>query len=293
MKKKIIIVALIICTISLVFTMAGCSQELTLHDAYENMKNAYDLSAQQDIYYYKQKIITDVANKNMLQQNVNVYSPLIKQKNDYVFEYDELGRYKNLAVDVWTSDYDGVLKKSQTQYYLAAKANTKDDKKTYKDIVKYTFTPREGTVNDQYVEADAYTFVDSVMFKNKFALINLIRDIGEIQESDIVFDAEMHPAHTASRTMKIVNFGFTLKEEYFTRYKEKYGVDSLLSGGDRIFVETAYDRLSNIQVFKYVDPANPKVEDEIYDLKIVYYGPKLGYTTVDYSKMILNTDLLK
>lgn len=293
MKKKLVIITLIICTVSLVFTMSGCSESLSLSDAYKNMIDAYSLSSEQDIYYYKQKIFMGDTLKNLKTMNVNVYSPLIKQKKDYVFEYDELGRYKNLAVDILLSDYDGEnTKKTETNYYLAGKVNTKADKKNYKDIIQYNKTLKDGTTTRQYVEQDAYALVESEIFKSKYALSVLIRDIGEIQESDIIFDAELHPAHTASRTMNIVNFCFSLKEEYFTRYLEKYGEESSFKGGDRIFVETAYDRLSDIQVYRYVDKNNPKIEDEIYDLKMVYYGPKLGYGTVDYSKMTLNENLI-
>lgn len=293
MKKKLIIIALIICTVSLVFAMSGCSQTMTVSDAYKNMMDAYNLSLEQDIYYYKQKIFTGEMLKNLKSMNVNVYSPLIKQKKEYVFEYDELGRYKNLAVDIWLSDYDGEnTKKTETNYYFAGKVNTKSDKKNYKDIIQYTKTLKDGTSSTQYVEKDAYALIESQIFKSKYALSNLIRDIGEIQESDIIFDAELHPAHTASRSMNVVNFCFSLKEEYFTRFLEKYGEESSFKGGDRIFVETAYDRLSDIQVYRYVDKNNPKIEDEIYDLKMVYYGPKLGYGTVDYSKLMLNENLI-
>lgn len=293
MRKKLVIIALIICTVSLVFTMSGCSESLSVSDAYKNMIDAYNLSLEEDIYYYKQKVFSGETLKNLQSKNVNVYSPLIKQKKEYVFEYDELGRYKNLAVDISLSDYDGQnTKKTQTDYYFAGKVNTKADKKNYKDIIQYSRKNKDGSSIMQYVEKDAYDLVESEVFKNKYALSNLIRDIGEIQESDIIFDVEMHPSHTASRTMNIVNFCFSLKEEYFTRYYQKYGEESKLKGADRIFVETAYNRLSDIQVYRYADKSNPKIEDELYDLKIVYYGPKLGYKTVDFSEMKLNENLI-
>lgn len=300
MKKKIILIAIVITLIiCLAFAMTSCKQSMSLQEAYDNLMTSFDNSMKEQVFLYNEIKRSGKDNKDIFTRSVNVYSPLIDQKKGgYEFEYDEQGRLKDLAITAQESDWRQDIN-ANTFYvsYTATKADTKKTKKEYKDILMRTVARRgldekKETKVETYDEIDAYTFRDSEAFA-RFELVERIKVLSTINLEDIVFNNDGKKFY-ASKIAKVTTFAFALSDEYYARYLAEYGVESPLKA-DKIFIETAYNRISNICLYNFVQAGTilPEVEDEIYNIKITYYGPIIRPVRVNYEEMTRANDLLQ
>lgn len=300
MKKKGILIAIvIILVVCSAFSMTGCKKPISLNEAYDNLVLSLNNSLKEQVYLYNEIRRSGADNKDVFTRTANVYSPLIDQKKGgYEFEFDEQGRLKNLAITASESDWRKELDANTFHVsYKATKADTKKTKKEYKNILMRTVA-RRGTGDEKekkvetYDEIDAYTFRDSEAFA-RFELSERIKVLSTIKFEDIVFEND-GKKHYATKSAKVMAFAFKLSDEYYERYLAEYGVESPLKA-DKIFVETAYNRISNVCLYNFVKAGTilPEVEDELYNIKIAYYGPIIRPVRVKYEEMTRANDLLQ
>lgn len=266
MKKKITLTVVIVLTLALfVGIFSGCAVPInSLEEVKELYSTAIANSKKAEIYYWKETILnTGAANKTSFKR-FNLWAEL----KNYEPALNEDGSYANLVANYY-EEYDS--KEILNMTVGKSKGASKKD-----EVKNYQFnTTHEGTKTirtkkpmsiDEYLLTDEYKAV---------SLSTMIAELDHLTVDDMDFDAK---GGAKGRKLNVVSLTFKIRPEYLTRYKEETGKDSLFAGSSKVFIEIAYDRITNITTYveQGIENSNGMtVEVEKYKLQITYYGPKI------------------
>lgn len=287
MKKKIAFVAVVAIVLSLLSCVfVGCAKKTSSEDAFLNMKNCIVNSLKEDIYYYKKVVHRADELKSVDIMNVNIFSPLNSKEE---FEKNDDGTYKNMKASIYKSNYEHTTKLTNNSEYFVGSSVSAESKKNSADYMLQHITTQQNVVagGKNKIESTEtflrtpYTVNDLVKSKNfvdGYSLNAMLFDLNQVTFEDIVFDVKN--GAEASKQTKVTKFSFAIGEEFFAKFKEKHGRESVLVS-DKIFVETAYGRISNIVTYKIAKEGFLKIDDELFNLQIVYYGPIIKIPSYD------------
>lgn len=265
-------------SVCLLFSMAGCSKTIERDESFgKKYELAVTNSMKADMYY---AVETVNEGKQTYQRKINVL-PALEGENSTPVK-DENGKYVDLKIQVAITDFNGDSTSIQCGH---SEASRKETDKNRDGNYRFYLVHEKNAADNQFKEARCKAF-DPLEYYNSEEFSDhrieaLIAELNEISYADMNFDVKDAKQKTVGKVTTLV---FAPTEEYLKEYESKHGEKSLFDGADRVLIETAYDRISNITVYEQENAAEGSkmsVEVERYKLEIVYLGPKISIPAYD------------
>lgn len=252
MKKARILV--IPCLLALL--LSACSSELDNLDEYRTAyETAVANSMNADIYYWQE---TRTEGTESFNREANVYA---LRDDDGNFLYNADGSYQGHCI--FAADRTAGI-----EYYAGLSQSSAGG--AAENYLLERHTDEDGTVTATRQPMTAQEFYDSETF-HSYRVDSLLAELTELSFDDMDFTTEDADAESK---LHLKTIAFAVKPEYLQSYYEAHGEQSMFAGSKYVTIEMAYDRVTQVVIYaEEKEDDNFSVDQEVYNLRIAYYGP--------------------
>lgn len=276
MKKYLSILLVLVLIVAMACSFTGC-KSLTDIDIEEALALAIKNSSDEklDLFQWKE---TSIKGQDTKIKTVNAVTTI----NDYASEiepkYDENGEYLDYRISV-DDGFKG------ERYYVGKSKSVDKKNKEIKELLfrqEYDEAAKKWKPTGTMKPMTARQFLESEEFsENRIA--NKIAELNEIKVSDMDFNVN---EGEKSKKINLITLKFGLNDEYFARYREKYGKESMFLNSGSVEIEIAYNRISHIYIYENeivgeLFGKETVVSKEVYKFDLIYLGPKFTVPSYD------------
>jgi hypothetical protein len=262
----VIIAAALVAVILVSLGLSSCTTSLSAEESFAVLKSSINEALKNNVYFWEEKI------KDEGDSGLNI--PKIDE-----FRSVKVLNNKDSQGNIIASELSAeiILRKGGNDLYLAWCGLSSSGKNKKQVLLEIGAKGR--TKIENFPTA---TFVNEHMNGKGYSLQEVLKEIkgfasGETPPSWAVFKDK---SSTEKGKLTELTFNITKNDEYkayLNKFKEDNGYESCFANAERVSVEVTYGRLSNIICYRQevVKGTNFKIEINIYELFVFYFGPNI------------------